>query len=280
MKKHFLYPRFLQLVIACIFVSGCSSATNQTIPVATIIKDQENHLTLPSGLRIDEYTIKDIPEVDPLKFELVQPSQTGLLAKHNQEKQDKFPDNSFFEDMTFSRSATLNGQKLVARELVSVSGPTGSIQKVSIDVLRNDKVIYTLPAGDVSPVGALQGLWTYQKHWVLEIAYTEAHTNQNNVTTSAFGKLVQDGQLLNDQDDYQEMFGFQLINKQPFYFFKQGDQIGISYNNQKTMLGYAEIPHYHCCSAAELNPIVAQNMVAFFAQRNGNWYYVEIGIYP
>ena len=65
------------------------------------------------------------------------------------------------------------------------------------------------------------------------------------------------------------MFGFQLINKKPFYFFKQGSQIGISYNDQKTMMGYAQVPHYHCGSAAELNPIVAQNMVAFFAQRNG-----------
>ena len=174
MQKHFLLLLIL-LMMACIFLSGCGSVTPQATPVATIAKDQENHLTLPSGLRIDEYALKDHPQVDPLKFEPIQSSQTDLLAKHNQEKQNRFPDNSFFEGMTFSRSATLNGQKLVAREVISMSGPTGGIQKVSVDVLLNDKVIYTLPAGGVSPAGALRGLWTYQNHSVMEIAYTEAH---------------------------------------------------------------------------------------------------------
>ena len=39
------------------------------------------------------------------------------------------------------------------------------------------------------------------------------------------------------------------------------------------------IPHCVCCSAADLNPVRAENMVAFFGLRDGTWYYVEMGVY-
>jgi hypothetical protein len=65
----------------------------------------------------------------------------------------------------------------------------------------------------------------------------------------------------------------------PFYFFRQGGQIGLSYDSQQLLLEYNDIPHYGCCSAGELNPVSAQKMVAFFAQRDGTWYYVEIGVF-
>ncbi len=63
----------------------------------------------------------------------------------------------------------------------------------------------------------------------------------------------------------------------PFYFFRRGGRIGFSYEGQEVLLGYDRVPHYECCSGAELNPVHAENMVAFFAQRDGKWYYVEIG---
>ena len=64
-----------------------------------------------------------------------------------------------------------------------------------------------------------------------------------------------------------------------FYFFEKDGQIGISFDDEILMLGFEEILHYGCCSAGMLNPIQAQNMVAFFAQREGTWYYVEIGVF-
>jgi len=65
----------------------------------------------------------------------------------------------------------------------------------------------------------------------------------------------------------------------PFYFFEKDGQVGISYNDEVFMLGYEKIPHYGCCSAGMLNPSRAQNLVSFFAQKDGAWYYVEIGVY-
>ncbi len=63
----------------------------------------------------------------------------------------------------------------------------------------------------------------------------------------------------------------------PFHFFRKEGRIGFSYEGQEVLLGSDEISHYECCSGAELNPVSAENMVAFLAQRGGKWYYVEIG---
>jgi hypothetical protein len=135
-------------------------------------------------------------------------------------------------------------------------------------------------AGDASPITSIQGLWTFSNHWILEIAnVTQEISSQNEISLDVQGQIIQDGEFLNDRYSYEEVFNFQMMKGKPFYFFKRDGQIGISYDNQEVQLGYTQIPHYQCCSAAELNPKRAQNMVAFFAQRDGKWYYVEIGVY-
>jgi hypothetical protein len=102
---------------------------------------------------------------------------------------------------------------------------------------------------------------------------------QDEYTFSVLGHIIKDGEDLNQRFGYQEMFGYQLLNGKPFYFFDQDGEIGISYDSQETYLGYEIIPHYGCCSAAALNPRPAQNMVSFFARKNGDWHYVEIGVF-
>jgi hypothetical protein len=64
-----------------------------------------------------------------------------------------------------------------------------------------------------------------------------------------------------------------------FYFFNKQGHWGIIYDGQTLDLGYTNISHYGCCSASVLNPISAENIVAFFAQRGATWYYVEIGAF-
>ena len=92
-------------------------------------------------------------------------------------------------------------------------------------------------------------------------------------------EIIKDGQDLTQSYGYQESFGFQLLNQKPFYFFSRDGEIGFSYNDEETSLGNGSIYHYGCCSAAELNPKPAEDMVSFFAQKAGQWYYVELGIF-
>lgn len=72
------------------------------------------------------------------------------------------------------------------------------------------------------------------------------------------------------------MFGFQLLDGKPFYFFKKDDRIYISYDHQELPLTYDEIPHYQCCSAGGLNAVAGPNWVGFFGRRGEVWYYTEI----
>jgi hypothetical protein len=235
---------------------------------------RDTPLQLPSGLTVEEYALEDRPSFEPLSFSPIQGSQAGVRARRELERRKSFPDNSFFDHMHFSGRASLDGAELVAYEDYNQGGSDGWVI-----VERNGEQIYQVSTGPGSPLTSLQGLWVYDDHWILETAFITSRLEGNMVYTDATGRISQDGKLLNDLYDYEEMFGFQLMAGRPFYFFKQDGKIGFSYDGQVVEAGYDEIPHYSCCSAAGLNPVRAQNMVAFFAQRDSIWYYVEIGVY-
>ena len=235
---------------------------------------RDTPLQLPSGLTVEEYALEDRPSFEPLSFSPIQGSQAGVRARRELERRQSFPYNSFFAHMHFSGRASLDGAELVAYEDYNRGGSDGWVI-----VERNGEQIYQVSTGPGSPLTSLQGLWVYDDHWVLETALITSRLEGNMVYTDATGRISQDGKLLNDLYDYEEMFGFQLMAGRPFYFFKQDGKIGFSYDGQAVEAGYDEIPHYDCCSAAGLNPVRAQNMVAFFAQRDSIWYYVEIGVY-
>jgi hypothetical protein len=127
----------------------------------------------------------------------------------------------------------------------------------------------------------LRGLWSNNQDWILEYAYISQVLNEaeNSASIEFTGHLVKNGVVLNEQYSYEEAFGFQWIQGKPFYFFERNGQIGISFDENETMLGFEKIEHYGCCSAGFLNPVPAQNMVSFFTQKDSIWYYVEIGDY-
>jgi hypothetical protein len=78
--------------------------------------------------------------------------------------------------------------------------------------------------------------------------------SSNEIDFDVWGEVIQDGISLNKQHGYQEAFGFQLMKGKSFYFFKKRGRLGISYNGVEIPLGYTQVPHYWCCSAAALNP--------------------------
>lgn len=239
----------------------------------------ERHLTLPSGLRIDEYVLQDSPELEPLTFVPLRGSQQEILSQHEEERSLTYLNNSFFADGKYSMSVDFGGQELVAREVIT-SNDNGLAQ-LTIEVMLGDIVIHSIPAGDVSPLIPLQGLWTFDGHWIVEVAsVSQTHDEMDNENVfQTLGLIIKDSEDLNQNYAYHETFGFQLLNGKPFYFFSRGGEIGFSYNNKETRLGYELVPHYGCCSAAVLNPKPAENIVSFFTQKNGYWFYVEIGVF-
>jgi len=232
---------------------------------------------------IESYELEGPPELDSNIFLPVYGTQEAILKIHAEEREIGFPDLTFFDAMSFGMKIPFDDQFLIAHEVyeTEVKPEPAVPNPVYIEVLLGDQVLYLADAGQLSPLNPLQGLWSYDGHWVMEYAHvtmTKGET-ENSVLTNATGHLVEDAALLNEIRGYDEIFGFQLLKGKPFYFFESGGQVGISYDGQVTMLAYEGIPHYGCCSAATINPRKAQNMVAFFAQKGDSWYYIEIGIY-
>ena len=259
---------FTVLLSSFIYLAGCNLK-----PAAQI--------KLPLELTVEEYPLKEPPTLDPLTFTPVNGTQADILLNHEQDRGNSFPDNTIFLDNQPGFSVQLGNEKIIALESFANNvTDQGTFQKATVQVSRDGETIYSIQAGDSSPINPLQGLWVFSNHWVLEIAHVTLQTSsQNDTPLDVVGQIIQDGKLLNDRFGYEEAFNFQLMKGKPFYFFKRDGQIGISYDNQEVQLGYTQIPHYQCCSAAELNPKSTQNQVAFFAQRDREWYYVEIGVY-
>jgi len=276
----------LLIGINLLFLASCDQAKITTEDsVSTIeITDIELHTTMPSGLGIDVYELKGPPGTEPLIFFPVSDqSQEKILAVHNEERKQMFANNSFFDAMSFSMKIQYGESELIAHEKYTAYDEpnSGSLASALVEVILDGQVIYTADAGEGSPLTPLQGLWSSNQDWILEYAFIKVTYNEkeNSASSEATGHLVQNGILLNEQYNYDEIFGFQLLNEKPFYFFEKNGEIGISYDEKVTMLGFEEIPHYGCCSAGILNPNRSQNMVSFFAEKNNTWYYCEIGVY-
>jgi hypothetical protein len=132
----------------------------------------------------------------------------------------------------------------------------------TIRLERGDEVLYTV---QVEPQvdNPVKGLWGWDGHWVLEVD----------------GQLIIDGQSLNEELGYNEVFGWALLGGKPFYFFSQGGQVRLSYAGETLPYTYDDVVHYQCCEPAAFNPRYNEDMVWFHALRDGTWHYVEAGAY-
>jgi hypothetical protein len=230
----------------------------------------------PNGLLVEEYALKAPPQVDSMFFDPIQSTSAAILKVHQRERSERYVLDQSYGVEGLLYPSTGRG-RYAAR--TSFDSNTGT-QKAIVQVLEGNKIIFKASAGDASPVDPLQGLWEYGEHWVLEYAHiTLSEATPGVIDSNDVGQIVLDGVSINQRDDLQEAFGFQLIQGQPFYFYKMNNQIGASFAGENLDLSYDEIPHYGCCSYGVLNPIHAQKMIAFFARRAETWYYVEIGMY-
>ena len=129
-------------------------------------------------------------------------------------------------------------------------------------VQQGGKTVYSIPA-TFRTDNPIKGLWAWDGHWILEME----------------GHVVIDGKSSNKELGYDEIFNWRLLKGQPFYFFKKGNRIGVSYAAQVLPYQYDEVIHYRCCEPAMFNVGGNASMVWFHALKDGMWYYVEIGIY-
>ncbi len=131
-----------------------------------------------------------------------------------------------------------------------------------VQVMQGEELVFAFAALYLVDM-PVKGLWSWDGHWLLEVD----------------GFLVQDGEILNERLGYEEIFGWQLLDGKPFYYFRKGPRVGISYDGNRLPVYYEEIIHYRCCEPAMFNNTGNQDMAWFYGLRDGTWYYVEIGSY-
>jgi len=279
----------LSVMLSALMISGCAQAGNPTqigttegpspsgVEAGPLSSPAPNGAAagqsapdieeLPGGPTLESTLLAGPPTTEPLTFEPIGQTQAEVLARHAAERQRAYAlevrsDDQYRPTLT----AEWAGGTLLAR---IDSDPTTQAQTARL--LEDGQVIFTAPAGFPSPAVPLQGLWTYDDHWALELLMATQDEWK--------GEVFVDGQLLNDQLGYDEAFGFQLLDGKPFYFYQKGGTIGVNFDGTSTDLGYTRVIHYECCSGSVLNPVKAHAMVAFFAEEAGGWRYVEIGVF-
>jgi len=245
---------------AALLVTGCSG-TPAAAPAPTPVP------ALPAGLRLEEHRLAAPPVLEPLTFSPLDGTQAEIQARHADLRGKLIADRLTTIDGVPAIRAAWGDGTLVAKVLTT----NPETHEMTVELRDGDQVIFTAPAGFPSPAVALRGLWTYQGHWALEILLASPDSWK--------GQLYLDGQLLNDLRGYEEAFGSQLLGGKLFYFYRKDGVIGITYDGQEAVLGYTQVPHYRCCSESVINPQQAEDMLAFFAQREDTWYYVELGLF-
>lgn len=222
---------------------------------------------LPGDLVLEAHRLKGPPDSDRLSFVPVVGTREQVLLRHAEERRQQFPNQLTFMEGNPALSAPWDSGVLLATLSTEEEGKPEQV----VRLFEGEKLVFSAPAGLPSPALPLQGLWTYDGHWALEILYSAREVWE--------GRVYIDGELLSEVYGYDETFGFQLLAGRPFYFFRRSEGIWISYDGQETALPFGEIPHYMCCAESVLNPIQAENMVAFFARTHEAWYYVELGAF-
>lgn len=130
-------------------------------------------------------------------------------------------------------------------------------------VKEGDQTVYAFAADDDIFSDAVRSFFSYNGNWVLE--YTD------NVVVS--------GVNFREKNGYAKMFAYSLLKKKPFYFFEKDGKIGISCGGQVLPNRYDDVIRYKCCEPAAFNVRHNDDMVWFYALKDGYWYYVEAGIY-
>jgi hypothetical protein len=281
----------ITLILASVFLFGCSATATpepalptSTTPASaspTATKPMSTSTSAPAatstpeplptpipnelGLTIEENEVEDKFDLDRMNFAPVHGSKEAILARHADEKE---------EPHQYMTSVTLED----GRKLQGFTEDTND-EKMKVVLRLDGESIFEVDAGDVSPLGAFQGLWLDNDAWVLEIGYVTNTVDGNSVYSESSGQVYRDGVNLNDLYGYDEIFGYQLLDGKPFFFYKLDGKIHLSYDNQTLPLWYDVVTHHACCSAGALNPTQAPNWVGFWGERDGVRYYTEIGKY-
>lgn len=140
-----------------------------------------------------------------------------------------------------------------------------------LQVWADRELLYAYPVDGISMQP--KKLLRYDEHWIFWF--------MND--WSVQGGVVKDGTLLNDLHDYDSAFSLFLLDGRPFFFFRRGDSVGVSFDGREIILPYATVRYGPvCCEGGgpgKYNPRATDTMVGFYTvEGDSDYKYVEIGL--
>jgi hypothetical protein len=210
-------------------------------------------------LTLEEYTIIDANADGPGYFEFSQRIPPAVLAKRRAWR-GKQPARNHLDPIQ------VDGKPIAATYAdyggVPVTG--GMMYSTAVSVQSDGQEIYRYNMSSAhAGTFPLYYLGNWNGRWVLE----------------ANGMLIVDGQIVNQEWGYDEIFGCQELSGRPFYFFVQDGQTRLSYGGETLPVSYDYVYHGMCCEPAAFNAGGNDQMVWFYALKDGAWHYVELGVY-
>ncbi len=210
-------------------------------------------------LTLKEYTVIDADADGPGHFEFQQRIPTAVLEKRRAWR-EKPPARNRLDPIQ------VDGKPIAVTYTdyggIPVTG--GMMYSTAVSVQSGGQEVYRYNMSSAhAGTFPLYYLGSWDGRWVLE----------------ANGMLIIDGQIVNQEWGADEIFGCQELNNQPFCFFVQGGQTHLSYGGGTLPVTYDYVYHGMCCEPAAFNVAGNDQMVWFYALRDGIWHYVELGAF-
>jgi len=211
------------------------------------------------NLALEEYTIIDASVDGPGYLEFRQRIPPAVLDKRRAWR-ERPPAWNYLDPIQVA------GKQIEVTEIdygdgVPITG--GVMSSTAILVQSDGQEIYRYNMPMHAGASPLHYLGNWNDRWVVEV---------NSM-------LIVDGQIVNQDWGYDEIFDCQELNGQPFYFFVQDGQTHLSYGGETLPVSYDYVYHGMCCEPAAFNAAGNEQMVWFYALQDGAWRYVELGIY-
>ncbi len=190
-----------------------------------------------------------------------------VLKRHEAERKNNIPYQI--------EAPIFDGKELSAKTIIDSPNAT-------VEVMLDDEVVLSVPAGDFTYSAAMDavfGVWVFGEYWYMEMAHVEYEADGNIFKSITRGEIFRSGVSLSELYRYDETFGFQVLAGEPFFFFKKDGEFGLNYAGEEALLGFDEIAHHYCCGFSIYNPTHYENMVSFFASKDGVRYYVEAVVF-
>lgn len=222
-----------------------------------------------NGLVIDEYRLVAVSHDDPRNDATIQFRRAHLLPILDQARRSWPREQPVVPSRTrggspesgFMGPVRLNGSLYSLRMVRRRGGPGNTVEEEFV-VEADGEPISSFVARGAAASETIKAFFVWQGRLVIEHA----------------DHVLVDGHDLNKELGYDRVFNYRIMAGRPIFFFEKDGRVGLSYGGVVQPGRYEMVPHYWCCEPSLMNPVHSEYMVAFFAVREGVWYYVEAGV--